>query len=67
MKKVKQPKGNYIPQGPHTEEECRINEYPHCHPSVDCGHVVKSGPGWVGHENDETQEPDEEVGPGFPK
>ena len=35
----------YVAQEEHTADECRINEHPHNHPDVDCGHSVNAGPG----------------------
>lgn len=32
-------------QAPHTAADCEINEAPHNHPDMDCGHYVHSGPG----------------------
>lgn len=75
--RIKAPKRSYQPQEPHTAEDCRINEQPHCHPDMDCGHYVASGPGYqmdqdaamVGPGNPGTEPPhnddqDEANGPG---
>lgn len=36
----------YEKQEAHTEEDCKINEAPHNHPDMDCGHFVGGdGPG----------------------
>lgn len=57
---IKEPKRTYEAQEPHTPENCKINEMPHCHPSVDCGHYVNSGPGVEGI----SSEKEREIGPG---
>lgn len=44
--KIKAPKRKYEPQEPHTAEDCHINDAPHNHPDMDCGHYVASGPGY---------------------
>lgn len=38
-------KKHYEAQAPHTEKDCKINEKPHNHPDMDCGHTVNAGPG----------------------
>ena len=44
--RIKAPKRKYEPQEPHTAEDCHINDAPHNHPDMDCGHYVASGPGY---------------------
>lgn len=41
---MKEKKNVHVAQEPHTAAECRINEAPHNHPDVDCGHTVWDGP-----------------------
>ena len=42
--KIKAPKRKYESQEPHIAEDCHINDAPHNHPDMDCGHYVASGP-----------------------
>lgn len=34
-------------QKAHDAADCQINERPHNHPDMDCGHYVNSGPGVI--------------------
>ncbi len=45
MKTRKVNTGLHEAQEPHTAEDCQINEAPHNHPDMDCGHTVNAGPG----------------------
>lgn len=46
---IKAPKTIHEAQEPHSKEDCKINESPHNHPDVDCGHSVDGpGPGTYG-------------------
>ena len=56
-KKTKAPQRAYQPQENHTAENCHINDAPHNHPDMDCGHYVASGPGYQ-------QDEDNKYGPG---
>jgi hypothetical protein len=39
--------GAHEAQDPHDASDCQINEAPHNHPDMDCGHYVNEGPGTV--------------------